>query len=136
MGTRFIATTECTAHADYKRAIVEAHADDVVLTDRITGVPVSVIRTPYIEKTGTRAGPLARWMLKGRKTKHWMRTIYALQALWKLKRSSVRSFSYRDYLQAGKSVEGIAKVEPAGEIVRRFKAAAETAIERVASVHA
>src|SRR4051795_8138730 len=117
MGTRFIATTECTAHADYKRAIVESHADDVVLTERITGVPVSVIRTPYIEKTGTRAGPLARWMLRGRKTKHWMRTIYALQSIWKLKRSSARAFSYRDYLQAGKSVAGIEKVEPAGEIV-------------------
>jgi nitronate monooxygenase len=98
-----------------------------VLTERITGVPVSVIRTPYIEKTGTRAGPIARWMLKGRKTKHWMRMIYSLQSLWKLKRSSVRSFSYRDYLQAGKSVEGIAKVEPAGEIVRRFKEEAEEA---------
>ncbi len=128
MGTRFIATTECTAHADYKRAIVEAHADDVVLTERITGVPVAVIRTPYIARTGTKAGPLARWMLKGRKTKHWMRMIYSLQSLWKLKRSSVRSFSYRDFLQAGKSVEGIEKIEPAGEIVRRFKATAETAI--------
>jgi len=129
MGTRFIATTECTAQADYKRAIIEAHADDVVLTERITGVPVSVIRTPYIEKTGTKAGPLARWMLKGRKTKHWMRTIYGFQSFWKLKRSSVRSFSYRDYLQAGKSVEGIEKVEPAGEIVRRFKEAAELRME-------
>lgn len=136
MGTRFIATTECTAHADYKRAIVEAHADDVVLTERITGVPVSVIRTPYIARTGTKAGPLARWMLKGRKTKHWMRTIYALQSLWKLKRSSVRSFSYRDYLQAGKSVEGIGEVEPAGGIVRRFKEAAEEAVERAVSVQA
>ncbi|HEX4964988.1 MAG TPA: nitronate monooxygenase [Thermoanaerobaculia bacterium] len=125
MGTRFIATTECTAHADYKRAIVEADADDVVLTERITGVPVSVIRTPYIEKTGTKAGPLARWMLRGRKTKHWMRTLYALQSIWKLKRSSLRSFSYRDYLQAGKSVAGVEKIEPAGEIVRRFRAAAE-----------
>ncbi len=130
MGTRFIATTECTAHADYKRAIVEAHADDIVLTERITGVPVSVIRTPYIEKTGTKAGPLARWMLKGRKTKHWMRSIYALQSIWKLKRSSTRAFSYRDYLQAGKSVEGIEKVEPAGEIVRRFNAAAQVAGQR------
>lgn len=127
MGTRFIATAECTAHADYKRAIVEADADDVVLTERITGVPVSVIRTPYIDKVGTKAGPLARWMLKGRKTKHWMRTIYALQSVWKLKRSSARAFSYRDYLQAGKSVAGIEKVEPAGEIVRRFQAAAERA---------
>jgi len=127
MGTRFIATTECTAHADYKRAIVQAEADDIVLTERITGVPVAVIRTPYIEKAGTKAGPIARWMLRGRKTKHWMRTIYALQSVWKLKRSSARAFSYKDYLQAGKSVAGIERIEPAGEIVRRFRAAAEGA---------
>lgn len=127
MGTRFIATTECTAHADYKKAIVEADEDDIVLTERITGVPVSVIRTPYIEQVGTKAGPLARFMLRGRKTKHWMRMIYSLQSLWKLKRSSVRAFSYKDYLQAGKSVAGVEKVEPAGEIVRRFAAAAQRA---------
>lgn len=127
MGTRFIATAECTAHDDYKRAIVEADEGDVVLTERITGVPVSVIRTPYIEKVGTKAGPLARWMLRGRKTKHWMRMIYSLQSLLKLKRSSLRSFSYKDYLQAGKSVAGVDRVEPAGEIVRRFRAAAERA---------
>jgi hypothetical protein len=32
----------------------------------------------------------------------------------------VRAFSYRDYLQAGKSVEGIEAIEPAGLIVKRF----------------
>lgn len=127
MGTRFIATTECTAHPDYKAAILKADADDIVLTERITGVPVAVIRTPWIEKAGTKAGPIARWMLRGRKTKHWMRTIYALQSVWKLKRSSARAFSYKDYLQAGKSVAGIERIEPAGEIVRRFRAAAEGA---------
>lgn len=127
MGTRFIATEECTAHPDYKKAIVEADEDDVVLTERITGVPVSVIRTPYLEKVGIRAGPLARWMLRGRRTKHWMRMIYSLQSLVKLKRSSLRAFSYKDYLQAGKSVAGVEAVEPAGEVVRRFALAAERA---------
>jgi nitronate monooxygenase len=136
MGTRFIATTECTAHADYKRAILQAGADDIVLTDRMTGVPVSVIRTPYIEETGTKAGPLARWMLRGRKTKRWMRTIYGLQSVWKLKRSSLRAFSYKDYLQAGKSVAGIERIEPAGEIVGRFRAAAERAEGGVARITA
>ena len=124
MGTRFIATAECTAHADYKRAILEAGEDDVILTERMTGVPVSVIRTPYLEKMGTRAGPVARWMLRGRKTKHWMRMIYSVQSLWKLKRSSLRAFSYRDYLQAGKSVAGIDEVLPVAEVVRRFREAA------------
>ncbi|HEV8580444.1 MAG TPA: nitronate monooxygenase [Thermoanaerobaculia bacterium] len=127
MGTRFIATAECNAHPDYKQAILAADESDIVLTERLTGVPVSVIRTPYIEEVGTKAGPIARWMLRGRKTKHWMRTLYALQSIWKLKRSSLRSFSYRDYLQAGKSVAGIERIEPAGEIVRRFKEAGETA---------
>ncbi len=126
MGTRFIATVECRAAEPYKRAIVEAGADDVVLSERITGVPVSVIKTPYIERTGLKAGPLARWMLRGRKRKHWMRTIYALRSLWQLKRASLDDSGRRDYWQAGKSVDGVHAIEPAGEIVRRFGRAMRT----------
>lgn len=124
MGTRFIATTECTASEPYKRAIVDSGEDDIVLSERITGVPVAVIRTPFIERMGLTAGPFARWMLRGRKRKHWMRTIYALKSLWQLKRSSYDESGSKDYWQAGKSVAGIDAVEPAGAIVERFAAAA------------
>ena len=124
MGTRFIATDECTASGDYKNAIVAAREEDIVLTERLTGVPVAVINTPYIQQVGTRAGPLARWMLRGRKRKHWMRMLYSLQSLWKLKRSSYRTFSYRDYLQAGKSAAGVHEIEPVDRIMQRFAAAA------------
>ena len=55
LGTRFIATEECKAHNDYKKAICEAQAEDIVLTERISGVPVAIIKTPFIEKTGTDA---------------------------------------------------------------------------------
>lgn len=127
MGTRFIATPECRASAAYKQAIVEADADDIVLSERITGVPVAVINTPFIRRMGLRAGPLARWMLRGRRTKHWMRTLYALKSIWQLKRSSLDETGARDYWQAGKSVEGIHAIEPAGAIVRRFRDAASGA---------
>jgi nitronate monooxygenase len=120
MGTRFIATDECRAHADYKNAIVKAEASDIVLTERITGVPVSVIATPYIRKVGTQAGPLARALLKHRKTKHWMRTFYTLMAARKLKDASLKGGSYLDYFQAGKSVQGIRGIEPAGAVVASF----------------
>jgi len=120
LGTRFIATPECRASAAYKRGIVEAGEGDIVLTERLTGVPVAVIDTPSVRRLGTKAGPLARWMLRGRRTKHWMRTIYALRSLWALKRGLLRDAPERDYWQAGKSVAGIDRVEPAGEIVRRF----------------
>ena len=127
LGTRFIATTECRASDDYKRAIVAAEEQDIVLTERVTGVPLAVIRTPYVERVGTRAGALARWMLRGRRTKHFMRSLFALQSIWRLKRASLRRESVttsKDYWQAGKSVKTIESVESAAALVRRFAAAA------------
>ena len=127
MGTRFIATTECRAAEPYKKAIVAADEDDIVLSERITGVPVSVIKTPYIERTGLEAGALARWMLRGRRRKHWMRMIYALKSIWQLKKASLDESGPRDFWQAGKSVAGVHQVEPAADIVGRFAAAARSA---------
>ena len=124
MGTRFIATRECGASETYKNAILAAQESDIVLSERITGVPVSVIATPKVRRLGLKAGFLARWMLRGRKTKHLMRTIYALRSLWQLKRASLDTSGDNDYWQAGKSVAGIQAIEPAGEIIRRYAAAA------------
>jgi len=123
VGTRFIATEECTAHGDYKRAILEAEESDIVLTERITGVPLSVIRTPYIERVGTKAGPVGRLLLRGRKTKHLMRALYSLKSAWQLKEASLKGATSSDCWQAGKSVAGIHAVEPAGVIVKRFASA-------------
>jgi nitronate monooxygenase len=122
MGTRFIATPECAASPGYKEAVVAADADDVVWTERITGVPVAVLNTPFVQATGTRAGPLARWLLRHRRTKHLMRSIYAVASLWRLKRSSVTG-GREDYWQAGRSVAGIDRVRPAAEIVAGCEAA-------------
>lgn len=126
MGTRFIASNECLAHPDYKQAIVDAKPSDIVLTERLTGVPVSVINNDYIRHLGTRAGPIARYMLRHRKMKYWMRSIYALTSLRRLKKASLSSAGAREYWQAGKSVAGIHEVKPVGEIVREFVAALES----------
>jgi len=118
MGTRFIATAECNAHNDYKQAILSADADDIVLSDKISGVPCAIIRTPYIEKIGTKAGPIARWLLRGRHTKKWMRTYYSLTSIWQLRKASQKGMSYRDYWAAGKSVGTIDEVLPVAEVYR------------------
>jgi len=127
MGTRFIATRECGASDAYKRAIVAAQEQDIVLSERITGVPVSVIATPTVRRLGLKAGYLARWLLRGRKTKHLMRTLYTLRSLWQLKQASLDTTGDKDYWQAGKSVAGIHAIESAGEIIRRYAAAARQA---------
>ena len=120
LGTRFIATKECSAHDDYKQAILQAQEEDIVLTEKISGIPVSIIKTPYIERIGTHASPVAKWLLRGRKTKHWMRTLYSLQSIWSLKRAALQGMNYKDYFQAGKSVAGIHEIQPAGAIVTEF----------------
>ena len=124
MGTRFIASKECTSHADYKRAIVDAGAEDIVLTDKLSGVPVAVIKTPYIERVGTRAGPLARRMLRHPKLKHYVRTFYSVRSIWQLRSASTTGNAYRDYWQAGKSVDGVDSVLSTREIIDSFAAAA------------
>lgn len=119
-GTRFIATTECTASAAYKQAILDADADDIVLSERITGVPVAVIRTAAVDRMGTRAGWFAKRMLQGRRTRHWMRTWYALRSLYRFKQSLGADGRRPEVWQAGRSVAAIRDILPAGEVVRRL----------------
>lgn len=120
LGTRFIASKECKTHESYKDAIVKAKEKDIVSTVKISGVPVSVICTEHVKRVGTEAGPIARWLLRGRKTKHWMRLFYSLKSLRSLKHSSLKGENYKDYFQAGKSVETIDEILSAGEIVKEF----------------
>lgn len=117
MGTRFIATAECRAHPDYKQAIIDADPKDIVLTERLTGVPVAVINNEYVRNLGTRAGPVARYMLRHPKLKHWMRSYYALTSLRRLKKSSLSSAGAKEYWQAGKSVAGIHDVKSVREVI-------------------
>jgi nitronate monooxygenase len=127
MGTRFIATRECSASEDYKRAIVAADEDDVVLTERVTGVPIAVLNTPYVRRVGTNVNAFERWMLRGRRRKHWMRMIFALRAGIQLKRDAFGAEGSADYWQAGRSVATIHGVVSTAEVVRACAAAAGSA---------
>lgn len=44
MGTRFLVSDECTIHENYKNAVIKAKDIDTVVTGRITGHPVQVIK--------------------------------------------------------------------------------------------
>jgi nitronate monooxygenase len=118
MGTRFIATPECRASDAYKAAIVAAREDDVVLTKRITGIPVAVLNTPRVQREGLEVGPIAGWLMRNRRTRHAMRGLYALRSAWRLKRASLDGSGRLDFWQAGKSVRDIHAIVPAADVVR------------------
>lgn len=47
MGTRFVCSTECIAHDNYKNKIVKAKDRDAIVTGRSTGYPVRVIKNRF-----------------------------------------------------------------------------------------
>ena len=44
MGTRFLVSDECTIHENYKNAVIKAKDIDTVVTGRVTGHPVQVLK--------------------------------------------------------------------------------------------
>lgn len=118
MGTRFIASQECTASDAYKQAIVNASEKDIVLSERITGVPVSIINTQRVQRQGLKPNRVERAMLQHRWFKHFMRTVFALKSLKALK-DSLDSQTI-DYWQAGKSVQSINNIQSVSQIVEEI----------------
>ena len=120
-GTRFIATRECDASEAYKAAILATDASGIVLTERLTGVPLAVIDTPAVQRMGLHANGVERWLLKNPRTKHALRMLLTVRSAWSLRRGARVDRS--QLWQAGKSVAGIHSIEPAGAIVRRWASA-------------
>jgi len=54
VGSPFIASEEASVSQEYKQACVDYGEDDIIMTERISGTPCTVIRTPYVEKIGTK----------------------------------------------------------------------------------
>jgi len=50
MGTRFICTTECTVHENYKQAIIKAKDRSTMTTGHSLGHPVRALRNPMVHQ--------------------------------------------------------------------------------------
>lgn len=117
MGTRFIASRECSASDAYKQAIIAAQAEDIQLTRKITGVPVAVIANDYVKRQGGELNALQRFALQNSSLKHITRLLMSLKSLQRFKHSLFASNADREYWQAGKSVQSIDSVLTVDEIV-------------------
>lgn len=120
MGTRFIASTECSINSEYKNAIIAADESDIVLTDKISGVPVSVINNDHVKNQGTQFNPVAKFLLKTNETKHIMRGLLSLSSVFNLQKLTSKSGGYNEYFLAGRSVGGIHKIQSVAEIIEQF----------------
>jgi nitronate monooxygenase len=119
IGTRFIATPEAKVDAGYKNAILRSSPDDIVLTKKISGTPVAVIKTPYIEKLGLEVNRVEAFLLKNPKTKKYMKMARAYIGS-KALQTAILGPTWKEVWSAGQGVGLIDEIRPAGDIVREL----------------
>ena len=107
MGTKFIATDESRAEAAYKRMLVDASADDVLLTRAFTGLPTSMLR-PSIVAAG----------LDPDRLDEQVRVPEAAE-LWGGKSPGVGPKRWTGIWSAGHSVVGVQRIDAVAALVER-----------------
>ncbi|MFN5705233.1 MAG: NAD(P)H-dependent flavin oxidoreductase [bacterium] len=130
IGTRFIASTEANVSDDYKNGIVNAEMDDIVLTEKISGTPCTIINTPYAKKIGYKQNWLERLLSKNKQTKKYFKMLVQFRGINKLMKS-VKPGSYETLWCAGKSVELIDDVKSIKEIVHQFNVETNSEFEKL-----
>jgi nitronate monooxygenase len=122
MGTRFIATPESMASDGYRRMLVEASMDDILLTSSFTGLPANML-APSIEAAGLDPKRLDESMTEARS-----RERFGAGGAGEGPRR------WTDIWSAGHSVSGVTRVHSVQELVAQTAkefAAASTAVEPI-----
>lgn len=130
IGTRFIASTEASVSDEYKNEIIKAEMDDIVLTEKISGTPCTIINTPYAKKIGYTQNWIEKLLSKNKRTKKYFKMLVQVRGINKLMKS-VKPGSYETLWCAGKSVELIDDIKSIKEIVHQFDLETKAAFEKL-----
>lgn len=120
LGTRFIASTECSVSNEYKMAVIQAGMDDIVLSERISGTANSIINTPYAKKIGLKPNWLEKIILNNSATKKYFRMLTQKRGMKMLEKSIIPG-NYQNLWIAGQSAELIDEIKSCDEIIGTLK---------------
>lgn len=119
IGTRFIATEESSVSDEYKNGIIQSDMDDIVLTEKISGTPCTIINTPYAQKIGYTQNWFEKMLSKNKRTKKYFKMLTQWKGMKNLSKS-IMPGSYETLWCAGKSVSLIHEVKAIPEIVNEM----------------
>ena len=104
VGSPFIASVEAGVTDDYKQACVDYGAEDIIMTERISGTPCTVINTPYVKKIGTKATWLENLLNKNKSLKKWVKMVRFSIGM-KATEKAAKKATYKTVWVAGPSIE-------------------------------
>jgi nitronate monooxygenase len=116
VGTIFIACTESDVSADYKQAMIDYGAKDIVRTNKLSGSPLTVINTPYVQDLGTKANFL-EWILNNNKTlKKYAKMLIAFRGMKAVEKAAFGA-TYKTVWCAGPAIEDVHSIRTMKDIV-------------------
>tara|TARA_R110002049_G_scaffold306635_1_gene505452 strand:+ start:30723 stop:31670 length:948 start_codon:yes stop_codon:yes gene_type:complete len=119
VGSPFIASVEANVTDEYKQACVDYGANDIVMTERISGTPCTVINTPYVQKIGTKATWLESVLNRHKTLKKWVKMIRFSIGM-RATEKAAKEATYKTVWVAGPSIEHTTDILPTKEIVERL----------------
>jgi nitronate monooxygenase len=119
VGSPFIASFEAGVTDDYKQACVDYGADDIVMTERISGTPCTVINTPYVQKIGTKQTWLESVLNRNKKLKKWVKMIRFSIGMNATKNAATKA-TYKTVWVAGPSIQHTKSILPVKDIVKKL----------------
>ena len=117
IGTPFIATDEADVSLDYKQAIVDYGAKDIVVTDRVSGSKCTIINTPYVQSIGLKANRVERMLFKNKWLKKYFKMFRWFKGTKMFKKSAFDA-TYKTVWCAGPSLEGVYAIRPVSKVVK------------------
>jgi nitronate monooxygenase len=119
VGSPFIASNEAGVSQEYKQACVDYGAKDIVMTERISGTPCTVINTPYVQKVGTKQTWLETLLNKNKSLKKWVKMIRFYIGM-KATEKAATQVTYKTVWVAGPSIEDTKAILPVKDIVAKL----------------
>lgn len=119
VGSPFIASVEANVTNEYKQACVDYKAKDIVLTERISGTPCTVINTPYVQKIGTKQSWIESVLNKNKKLKKWVKMIRFSIGM-RATENAATKVTYKTVWVAGPSIEHSKAILPIKDIIERL----------------
>ena len=119
VGSPFIASVEANVTDEYKQACIDYGAEDIVMTERISGTPCTVINTPYVQKIGTKSTWIENLLNKNRKLKKWVKMIRFSIGM-KATEKAAKKATYKTVWVAGPSIEHTTEILPVKAIVDKL----------------
>lgn len=119
IGSPFIASVEAGVTEAYKQACVDYGAKDIVMTQRISGTPCTVINTPYVQKIGTKESWMESVLNKNKKLKKWVKMIRFSIGM-KATEKAATEVTYKTVWVAGPSIEHTKEILPVQQIIQNL----------------